>query len=191
MENSASERKAQHSSSCAAMRCEGASSKGQYFSFDAIIAAVIVVLAATSLLAYWYGAQVVFESRLSPMNEEALRISESLFSPGYPDSWPLDDISSIQYVGLSDSFSNSLNRTKVEKFAAYSNASSPAYQQMKNLLRSPSEFYIALRQTDGSSVGPYYMGKPVPANASEVAVASRGASLEGHPVSMTVYLWRQ
>ena len=37
--------------------------KGQYFSFDAIIATVIMVLAFSSLVAYWYGAQAVDESR--------------------------------------------------------------------------------------------------------------------------------
>ena len=35
--------------------------KGQYFSFDAVIATVIMVLAFSSLVAYWYGAQAVVE----------------------------------------------------------------------------------------------------------------------------------
>jgi len=56
--------------------------KGQYFSFDAIIATVIMVLAFSSLVAYWYGAQSVVESRTYSRLADADRIAESLLSPG-------------------------------------------------------------------------------------------------------------
>ena len=61
--------------------------KGQYFSFDAVVASVIMVIAVTSLVAYWFGVQSVAESRSSDMYADSLRIAESLLSPGSPSNW--------------------------------------------------------------------------------------------------------
>lgn len=171
--------------------------KGQYFSFDAIIATVIMVLAATSLLAYWYGAQAVVDSRTGSMYADSLRIAASLLSPGSPSDWAdRPDLSSVKQIGLSDDFSNRLNRTKIEKlYATVGVFSSPPpqpsnYSAVGNILRSPAEYYIVIEQTDGAGVS-YAIGYRYPANASEVAIAHRGASIDGTPVSVRVFLWRQ
>ena len=172
--------------------------KGQYFSFDAIIATVIMVLAITSLVAYWHGAQSVVDSRTGAMYDDSLRIAESFFSPGSPPNWAdQPDFSSVKSIGLADDFSNSLNRSKIQKLNAtvgvFSSAGTPGqnYTIVGRILRSPAEYYIVIDQTDGNSIGPYAIGHAYPDNAREVAIAHRGATVDGVPVSVTVYLWRQ
>jgi len=57
--------------------------KGQYFSFDAIIAVLIFILTMVSLLSYWSNARSAMDSQKSEMTKEALRISDIIFSPPY------------------------------------------------------------------------------------------------------------
>mgnify|MGYP001603673098 CR=1 FL=1 len=175
--------------------------KGQYFSFDAIIATVIMVLATTSLLAYWYGAQSVVDSRTGPLYADSLRIAGSLLSPGSPSNWAdKPDFSSVKQLGLSDDFSNHLNRSKIEKLneaaGVFYSSSPPAsesnYTKVGRILRSPAEYYIVIERTDGNSTfGPYTIGYSYPANAREVAIAHRGATIDGMPVRLRVFLWRK
>lgn len=55
--------------------------KGVYFSFDAIIASVIFILAIISLFSYWYSIRETIMAEDSIMKEEALRVSNLLFLP--------------------------------------------------------------------------------------------------------------
>ncbi|MBI2079528.1 hypothetical protein HYT84_02090 [Candidatus Micrarchaeota archaeon] len=55
------------------------SQKGQYFSFDAIIASVIFILTLVSLVSYWYSVRSTLESQNNEIGKEALRISDQLF----------------------------------------------------------------------------------------------------------------
>jgi len=58
--------------------------KGQYFSFDAIIGAVIFVLALVALLSYWHSVRSFLDYQNDPLTKEALRISNNLFLPPSP-----------------------------------------------------------------------------------------------------------
>jgi hypothetical protein len=58
--------------------------KGQYFSFDAIIGAVIFVLALVALLSYWHSVRSFLDYQNDPLTKEAIRISNSLFTPPSP-----------------------------------------------------------------------------------------------------------
>jgi hypothetical protein len=172
--------------------------KGQYFSFDAIIATVIMVIAATSLLAYWYGAQSVVESRTGSMYENSLRIAESLMSPGSPPDWAAhSDYSGVKQIGLADDYSTALNLSKVEflnsSVGVFSAPPIPEnYRQVGRILRSPAEYYIVIEQADGgAAVGPYTIGYRPPGNASEITVAHRGATINGIPVRVRVFLWQK
>ena len=61
--------------------------KGQYFSFDAIIATVIVVIAMTSLLTYWFSVQSVVDAKSNYMQSAAMNMADTLMSPGIPENW--------------------------------------------------------------------------------------------------------
>ncbi|MCX6771654.1 MAG: hypothetical protein NTX79_06375 [Candidatus Micrarchaeota archaeon] len=164
--------------------------KGQYFSFDAIIATVIMVLAFSSLVAYWYGAQAVVESRTYDRLADANRIAESLLSPGSPSNWnELQNMDQIRQIGIATSFGNELDMRKVDTLAA--NANMGNYAEVGNLLRAGGEYCILIEQADDRGGLVREIGRRYdPANATFVAVANRGATLEGHPVRMRVFLWK-
>ncbi len=71
-------------------------SKGQYFSLDAIIASLIFILTIMTLLSYWYSVKSAIERQDSEILKEAFRISDLIFTPqagdgnckiGFMDSW--------------------------------------------------------------------------------------------------------
>jgi hypothetical protein len=166
--------------------------KGQYFSFDAIAASVIVVLAFSSLLAYWYGMQSVVESRASDPYYDSIRIAESLLSPGSPPDWETR-VADTKQIGVAKNFSNELSRQKIEGLQAlYS--SQGGKEKVNRLLRvggSTMHYQIAIVQTDAlSGQVKFIIGEAPLSNATLVAVAHRGGSLEGHPMHITVTLWR-
>jgi hypothetical protein len=53
--------------------------KGQYFSFDAIIATLIFILTMVSIFSYWYNTKSALENQNSEMVREAARISDMIF----------------------------------------------------------------------------------------------------------------
>ncbi len=69
--------------------------KGQYFSFDAIIASVIFVMALVALLSYWHSVKSYLDSQNDDISKEAVRISDALLSP--PSS---TTCASMQRLGL-------------------------------------------------------------------------------------------
>ncbi len=172
--------------------------KGQYFSFDAVVATVIMVVAITSLAAYWFGAQSVIESRNNPMYADSLRIAESLLSPGSPSNWtiavsgPSPDLNIVRQIGIGANFGNQLDRAKLEKLQELSLAQEN-YLSIGRIMRATGDYYIKVEQTDdiSNSGFSYSIGIFPPANATEVAIANRGAVLDGKPARIQVYLWRQ
>jgi hypothetical protein len=86
--------------------------KGQYFSFDAIIASIIFVLALTTLLSYWNGTRNTFDLQNNEMQKEASRISNFLFAPGVPANV---DCKKQTQIGFSLSWQDKrMNKTQVK-----------------------------------------------------------------------------
>ena len=167
--------------------------KGQYFSFDAIIATVIMVLAFSSLVAYWYGAQAVVESRTYSRLADAERIAESLLSPGSPANWDSQPITGIRQIGIAASFGNELNMTKVNRLKAYASPAGGNYEAAGNLLRAGGNYYVLIERTDTAGIVAE-IGNNGYGNASYVAVANRGVTYQdaggSHPARMRVFLWK-
>jgi hypothetical protein len=169
------------------------SMRGQYFSFDAIIATVIMVLAFSSLIAYWYGAQAVVESRVYGRLADAERIAETLLSPGSPSDWEesVGDMNQIRQVGIATGFGNEISQGKLEMFQAMGEGQ--YYPATGNLLRSGGDYYILVERTDvpaGQAAPVAMIGKPYPDSAAYVAIATRGVTYDGHPCRMRVFLWK-
>lgn len=164
--------------------------KGQYFSFDAIVAAIIMIAAFTLLFTHWFSLQYAAESRTLDLQSNAMRIADSLLTPGTPANWEtysqLDD---VRQIGISQGYSNTLSRPKLLKLAQYY-SNLPHREQVMNLLRSPANCSIHVVQTDNPAGVAYLLGGSPPASASEVAIVHRGGVLDGHPVKVTVTLWR-
>jgi len=166
--------------------------KGQYFSFDAIIATVIMVLAFSSLVAYWHGAQAVVESRTYSRLADANRVAESLLSPGSPSGWAdgTHSMGDVRHIGIATGFNNELDMNKVatlQEMAKQANY----YRETGNLLRAGGDYFILIEQTDGNGAAIAEIGNGDYADAGYVAVANRGATLDGRPVRMRVFLWKQ
>lgn len=70
--------------------------KGQYFSFDAIVAAVIFVLALVALLSYWHSVRSFLDYQNDPLSKESIRVSNMLFMPPAPSS----SCGSMESLGL-------------------------------------------------------------------------------------------
>jgi len=174
--------------------------KGQYFSFDAVVATMILVVAFTSLVGYWFGAQSVIEERSNSLYVDTLRVADSLMSPGVPSNWtgiPTPNLlDNIRQPGLTTGFSNELDLQKLLKLDSLVNSGMPGsafdanYAKLKKLLRTSGECYIVIERTDAAAA-PYTFGRFPAANASGVAIAHRGATLSGHPMRMRVFLWRE
>jgi len=170
--------------------------KGQYFSFDAVVATVIMVIAMTSLAAYWNGTRSVADSRTSPLYADAIRIADSLLSPGVPSGWASGPVENVRQFGLADGFSNTLDAGKVARFGIIANdlSSGGGYNKTGRILRATADYLIEIERTDGNDL---YLkaGKFYPPSASEVVVAYRGVVMTGadgklHPARLRVFLWR-
>lgn len=61
--------------------------KGQYFSFDAIVAAVIFVMALSILFTHWYTLSSQMDEQTYYLQNEANRISDLLLGEGIPSNW--------------------------------------------------------------------------------------------------------
>ncbi len=57
--------------------------KGQYFSFDAIIASVIFILTFMAIVTYWFSVKSSLESKDDQISKEAARITDSMLTPAY------------------------------------------------------------------------------------------------------------
>ncbi len=59
--------------------------KGQYFSFDAIVASVIFVLALVALLSYWHSVRSFLDFQSDALSKEAVKLSGTLYAPPGPN----------------------------------------------------------------------------------------------------------
>ncbi|MFA4982665.1 MAG: hypothetical protein WC588_00455 [Candidatus Micrarchaeia archaeon] len=179
--------------------------KGQYFSFDAVVATLIMVLAFTSLVGYWFGAQAVIDERSNSMYSDSLRVADSLLSPGVPQDWdtpPLGTVNpldGVKQLGLTRNFTHELDSGKlilltglVGTGMADRVAFEANYEKFRKLLRAGSECYVVIERTDMPVAPvPYQFGRSYYGSSpSAVAVAHRGATLDGHPMSVKIFLWR-
>lgn len=89
--------------------------KGQYFSFDAIIASVIFIMALMALLSYWYSVKNYLESQNDELEKEAIRISNLLLSPPYPSS----QCSGMERLGFAMSWDDQRMDPDVLECSAY------------------------------------------------------------------------
>ena len=173
--------------------------KGQYFSFDAIIATVIMVIAFITLVAYWLGAQSIIDSRANNTYADAIRVADSLFAPGSPSNWGDSSVplANIQQIGLSNNFDNQFNLTKVKRLSILANplgtlTTQSNYPAIANLFRV-NNFYILIESTDGQPIYSTFTTIQIGSNnfvsAREISVANRGATINGKAVRMRVYVF--
>lgn len=129
-------------------------SKGQYFSFDAIISSVIFILTLISLISYWQSVRSTLDYQNSEISKEAIRISDNLFLVGgndcktslgfalSPNTKQLSDnyISScsIDDIGLKKKFSTAFNVSIYFDFKTSGNGCSSDSYILGSDIKNPS-----------------------------------------------------
>jgi hypothetical protein len=136
--------------------------KGQYFSFDAIIAAVIFILALVALLSYWHSIRSYLDYQNDPLSRESVRMSNLLFAPPSPSG----NCSSMGRLGLSMDFDDRrVNESVLEC------ASSQNQAWVRDRLGTP--YGISIMVTDLSDNSVSFIGGNVPDPAPQNVVKIR------------------
>jgi len=166
--------------------------KGQYFSFDAIVAAVIFVLTMVMLLSYWHSVRTYLDYQASDLNSEATRISNLLFGPPLY-SQPGAPCDNINRLGLALSYNDKRIDERLLLCPALADESA-----LKSGLGAAYNVSVVVTDTYDTSKQPYKLGTPpdnFPSDLKEVAKMSRIATLhtvlgQDHMATIDVYVYR-
>jgi len=177
------------------MACLSGYRKGQYFSFDAIVASVIFVLTIVMLLSYWHSVRTYLDYQAGDLNNEATRLSNLLFVPpvyGQPASPPCD----MDRIGLAKSFDDKRIDERLLMDC-------PALQDeatLKTGLGAAYNVSIVITDTYDTSKQPYILGlspDDFPSSLREVTKMTRIATLatatpfsQNHMATVDVYVYR-
>ena len=130
--------------------------KGQYFSFDAIVAVVIFIIALTILSNYWFGVNEVIRSQDDGMYRDALRLSDSFMTSGVPIDWNTN-VANAHQIGFTTGYEgNALNDTKLKAFHTYlyfagTTLDETRYQASRGLFRTQYDYYFNVTYDDPST----------------------------------------
>ncbi len=136
--------------------------KGQYFSFDAIIAAVIFVMALVALLSYWHSVKSYLDYQTDPLSRDAVRVSDLLFTPPSPSA----DCGSMARLGLSFSWDDRRVDQAVIDCAAATSAGDAAWLRQK--LGTSYDLSITVTRLSEPEVVVAVIGPDVPSDANQV-----------------------
>lgn len=141
--------------------------KGQYFSFDAIIASVIFVLALVALLSYWHSVRSFLDFQNDALSKDAVRVSNLLFAPVSPTG---ADCATLERLGLA----NSWNDRRLDEALVYCSASqSDAW--LKEKLGTANNLSIRVENLANGTVTT--IGTAPPSGSTDVIKVRRLASV--------------
>ena len=118
--------------------------KGQYFSFDAIVASVIFVLALVSLLSYWNSLRNSLDFQNSAVSKESVRVSNALTEQGTPENVACNLMNRLGFANSN----GKINWSIVE----CAETASFDQDQLKNKLETGYNVTIVFERADGSQV---------------------------------------
>ena len=156
--------------------------RGQFFSYDAIIAGALFMLSLALLMSYWQGTERAMGTDFS---QEALRLSETLLTAGSPLDWEKHgNVSSIGIAEQTDS-----RTISPEKLSKLRDMADSDYGNLKSILVVENEFWLEFSGEETDCEGPCSFGKKPTENA-EISSATRLVVLNGKPASLRVVLWK-
>jgi hypothetical protein len=140
--------------------------KGQYFSFDAIIASVIFVLALVALLSYWHSVRSFLDFQNDALSKDAVRVSNLLFTPSSPSS----NCASLERLGFARSWGDRrLDQSVIDCAAAEDTA------WLKEKLGTANNLTIRVENLADGTVT--VLGDSVPSEATDVVKIRRLATV--------------
>jgi hypothetical protein len=167
--------------------------KGQFFSYDAIIAGALFSVLIALLFIYWSAIHALIFNQLDDMYRVGISISDTLLTPGSPSNWgswvanppqPPTQIAAHQ-VGLTNDFgSMRLNGTKVDNLNTLVNSS---YEIVKEKLGSGRyNFWITItgyNNANGGGIGSQ------PLNPTGKITITRPVIYQNNPANLTIVVW--
>ncbi len=156
--------------------------RGQFFSYDAIIAGAIFLLALALLMSYWQGTERQMETDPSL---ESIRISETLLTAGSPLDW--EKKGNVSSIGIAEKTNS--RTISLEKLSKLRDMAGTDYENLKSILVVENEFWFEFSGEDLDCNGPCSFGKTPPQNA-EISSATRLVVLNGKPASLRIVLWK-
>ncbi len=167
--------------------------KGQYFSFDAMIASIIFILTLVSLLSYWHSVRLTVDNPHEELIKEAFRISDLLLSPGYPLNKTCDNMTEVGFaISLKD---KRLNLTKIECFKSLVSATPSS---LKTKLGSIYEVALQITDYNGNfdNIGTLPSDLSIAQNVSGAAKVRRVISIHDDgsskekPATIGIYIYQ-
>lgn len=164
------------------------SKKGQYFSFDAIIASVIFLLTLIMLLSYWHSVRTYLDYQANDLSREATRLSTILFTP--PTG---TDCKNLKRLGFVNSWSDKrLNGTLLDCVKGMNTGA------LKTKLGASYNVSILIDDTHTTSKKDYILGTDpdnLPSDLKEISKFRRVGTLstksgEDHIATIDLYVYR-
>lgn len=143
--------------------------KGQYFSFDAIIASVIFVLALVALLSYWHSVRSFLDFQNDQVSQDTIKVSNSLFYPPAPST----DCSSLITMG----FGVSWDDRRVNESFMLNCASLKTEQQLQQEFGTPYGIAINVTNLANGTMTNLPPGESIPTNATDIVKIRRLATV--------------
>lgn len=140
--------------------------KGQYFSFDAIMASVIFVLALVALLSYWHSVRSFLDFQNDQISKDAITVSNLLFTPASPSA----DCAGMEKLGFAlDWADRRVNQSVIDC----------SKSQTQEWLRSRlgTAYNVSIKFTDLADGSSTFVGGDVPAGATNVVKIRRVATV--------------
>ncbi len=140
--------------------------KGQYFSFDAIMASVIFVLALVALLSYWHSVRSFLDFQNDQISKDAVRISNLMFTPPSPTP----DCATMDRLGFALDWAD---QRVNESVVACSGTQSQDW--LKQELGTP--YNVSIKFTNLANGSVTYIGGAVPSGTTNVVKIRRLATV--------------
>jgi hypothetical protein len=151
--------------------------KGQFFSYDAIVAGVLFAVLLSILFVYWTSLRSLLFTQIDDMFRTSLELSNALLTPGYPADWTVSD---VRQIGITTDF-NSM-RVDGAKLANLRNLSDTDYESMRSKLGlGPYQYRIVVGNV---AIGPV----PLADRQSRVTLV-RPVVYENLPANLTITVW--
>ncbi|HIH22254.1 TPA: hypothetical protein HA238_00835 [Candidatus Micrarchaeota archaeon] len=169
-------------------------SKGQYFSFDAIIASVVFVLTVLALMSYWNSVKAGMETYSDETTKEAIRISDLLLSP--PEPLEIKDCSGtadkeVKRLGFAVSWENRQLSKQLLK-----SCQSITQENLRSLLGTPYNVSVFINSSSGLfdaiQIGNSFEDTSQSKNVAKVRriVAVRDDKGEANPATMDIFVYQ-
>jgi len=157
--------------------------KGQFFSYDAIVAGALFAILLTILFVYWSSIRSFIFTQAEDMFRRGVDITDSLLTVGNPVDWTTNDVNK---VGLVDEWGSvRINETKLGYLQAMLDPSSDTYGMLRSKFgAAPYELYITLNSTSSSEEA----GNP-PLNPTGKITVKRQVIYNGKPANFSVTIW--